>query len=232
MTGVSVQDALLGISLRHLSSRVPRTIRRSHNRFELSLHAASRYLPSVSNSTDVISPSDPGIALTHMPPIASHSLTCLSLDLYESVQFSPRLELRPTRTPIRCQYGHTPQLGYSGHDPRRCAIALLTLHPKTGGCDQSSRIPLGPDGQFHPQPPEPTHLSVGSPADAVDVAAISVQDVCAKTTIYRPDAHRSITRCARQKFTSWGDSAVPDSRLMAGENMLRGTVKCREDAQG
>jgi hypothetical protein len=33
-----------------------RTIRRSNNLFELSLHPANKYFPSLSNSTDVISP--------------------------------------------------------------------------------------------------------------------------------------------------------------------------------
>jgi hypothetical protein len=33
-----------------------RTIRRSNNLFELSLHPATKYFPSLSNSTDVISP--------------------------------------------------------------------------------------------------------------------------------------------------------------------------------
>jgi hypothetical protein len=58
-----------------------RTIRRSNNLFELSLHPANKYFPSVSNSTDVISPKQSASVCTHIPPIASHNLICLSFPL-------------------------------------------------------------------------------------------------------------------------------------------------------
>jgi hypothetical protein len=61
--------------------RRTRTIRRSNNLFELSLHPANKYFPSLSNSTDVISPRQSASVCTHIPPIASHNLICLSFPL-------------------------------------------------------------------------------------------------------------------------------------------------------
>ena len=62
------------------------TMRISYNRFELSLHPAKRYRPSMSNSTEVISPKHGDIVCIHMPPTASHIRICLSFDLLCSVK--------------------------------------------------------------------------------------------------------------------------------------------------
>jgi hypothetical protein len=118
------------------SVRLSLTIRRSNNRFELSLQPARRYLPSRSNSTDVISPRQSVILLTHMPPTASHRRICLSLELPISVCVGlyqaeePSLQYtsarkrymlrRPrrgrktglTRTRSSCLSSHKPQPGY------------------------------------------------------------------------------------------------------------------------
>lgn len=64
------------------------TIRRSNNLFELSLHPANMYFPSRSNSTDVISPKQSASVWTHIPPIASHNLICLSLPLFHQYSMS------------------------------------------------------------------------------------------------------------------------------------------------
>jgi hypothetical protein len=77
MTCVSIKNPVLPSAR---GTALSLTILRSHSLFELSLHPAKRYLPSASNSTDVTSPNDPERLLTDSPPIASHNLTCLSLD--------------------------------------------------------------------------------------------------------------------------------------------------------
>jgi hypothetical protein len=95
-----------------------RTIRRSNNLFELSLHPANKYFPSLSNSTDVISPRQSASVCTHIPPIASHNLICLSFPL--SISILSEEELGRGRTPkrgvFRCY--HNQQLELIVYVPR------------------------------------------------------------------------------------------------------------------
>jgi len=119
MTSVSVHRPVLRFfSMNEAPCQVRLAILRSQSPFELSLHPASRYLPSWSNSTDVISPRAGAVVWMQTPPTASHSRIRLSFDLpcCQRVTTTRRSTLTPK--PRRCLRGESPLQRYFGRVPR------------------------------------------------------------------------------------------------------------------